>query len=270
MKLFSPAKINLCFFVLHKRKDGFHEIASLMQAISFGDILTFKKSKHETVTTSNLQLACDETNLINKSVRLFRKKTGYLQSFHIHTEKSIPIRSGLGGGSGNVATTLWALNRLSGLSIEEKVLRQWAGEISSDAPFFFSSGTAFVTGRGEVVQDLAPLQKRSLWIAKPKDEGLSTPLVYKYCCPHASFIIDPYSIYEKQQFFNQLESSAFMLRPDLAQLKHKLIELGFNTVVMTGSGSAFFCFGNIQPHMSRVKFIKTTFLSRSYKAWYIT
>ena len=43
LTLFSPAKLNLFFRVLAKREDGYHEIASLMQAITFGDKFTLRK-----------------------------------------------------------------------------------------------------------------------------------------------------------------------------------------------------------------------------------
>ena len=39
--LFSPAKVNLFLRVLRKREDGFHELASLFQAVDLGDTLSF-------------------------------------------------------------------------------------------------------------------------------------------------------------------------------------------------------------------------------------
>jgi len=180
VKLFSPAKLNLFFRVLNKREDGFHEIASLMQAISLGDTLSIDEAETDQLTTSCSDLKCDETNFIHQARAHFRKKTGYKTPISIHLEKRIPLQSGLGGGSGNIATTLWAMNSLSGLAIKEEILREWAGEISSDAPFFFSSGTAHTTGRGEIVENLPPLQPKNLWLAKPQGIGLSTPHVFKH------------------------------------------------------------------------------------------
>lgn len=68
----------------------------------------------------------------------------------IHLDKKVPTGAGLGGGSSNAATALWAANQFSGGLATEKELQEWSGEIGSDVPFFFSQGAAYCTGRGEV------------------------------------------------------------------------------------------------------------------------
>ena len=55
--------------------------------------------------------------------------------------------AGLGGGSGNAATTLWAANELAGRPASNQQLLQWSGEIGSDISVFFSEGAAYCTGR---------------------------------------------------------------------------------------------------------------------------
>lgn len=62
----------------------------------------------------------------------------------------MPTGAGLGGGSSNAATALWAANQFAGGIASEKDLQEWSSEIGSDIPFFFSHGAAYCTGRGEV------------------------------------------------------------------------------------------------------------------------
>ncbi|WP_420422229.1 4-(cytidine 5'-diphospho)-2-C-methyl-D-erythritol kinase [Simkania sp.] len=268
LTLFSPAKLNLFFRVLAKREDGYHEIASLMQAISLGDILHFERGDFDTLTASDSSLPCDETNLIWRARELFREKTGLSFPIQIHVEKRIPVEAGLGGGSSNLATTLWALNELSGSVATEADLRKWAGTFSSDAPFFFSPGSAYCTGRGEKIAALAPLPKRKLWLAKPEG-GMSTPLVYRHCKPNACSSEDPEKLLHDQVFVNDLEAPAFALRCELGQVKRDLLSLGFDSVVMTGSGSTFFCFGDVEaPKLAGVEMIPVTFFSRPENCWY--
>jgi len=66
----------------------------------------------------------------------------------------VPTGAGLGGGSSNAATALWAANQFSGCLASEKELQEWSSEIGSDIPFFFSQGAAYCTGRGEVSQKI--------------------------------------------------------------------------------------------------------------------
>lgn len=80
-------------------------------------------------------------------------KVGYYL-WQVHVDKRVPTGAGLGGGSSNAATALWAANQFSGGVATEKELQEWSGEIGSDVPFFFSKGAAYCTGRGEVCQSL--------------------------------------------------------------------------------------------------------------------
>lgn len=68
----------------------------------------------------------------------------------VHLDKRVPTGAGLGGGSGNAATALWAANQMNGNIASEKELQEWSGEIGADCPFFFSRGAAYCTGKGEV------------------------------------------------------------------------------------------------------------------------
>ena len=73
----------------------------------------------------------------------------------------------------------------------------------------------------------------------------------------------------RPDYFNDLEEAAFHLMPNLATIKKELIELGFEQVIMTGSGSAFFCIGEIsKPALKGLRFYQVDFLKRSERNWY--
>ena len=59
------AKINLTFEVLGKRHDGYHEIASVMQAISLCDILAFEPH-------TGIQLASDVAELVSPNNLVYK------------------------------------------------------------------------------------------------------------------------------------------------------------------------------------------------------
>lgn len=245
LSLFSPAKINLFLRVLKKRPDGYHELATLIQAIDFGDTLTFKLSSQDHFTCSDPTLPANGSNLVIKAIELFRRKTGLHFGVSIHLEKKIPIQAGLGGGSGNAATTLWGMNLLSGSSISESELQKWSSEIGSDIPFFFSSGTAYCTGRGEHVRSLPLILLGECLLMKPS-YGLSTPQVFQHFDLKEASIKDPEEMLEKLHFYNDLERPAMKMLPELREYREKLHQNN-ETAIMTGSGTAFFCLNPIKP-----------------------
>lgn len=65
--------------------------------------------------------------------------------------KQVPPEAGLGGGSANAATALFAANELAGRPASSEDLQLWSGEVGSDITFFLSSGTCYCTGRGEIL-----------------------------------------------------------------------------------------------------------------------
>lgn len=264
LKLFSPAKINLFFRILRRREDGYHDIASLVQCIDFGDTLTFSLGTEvDEFSSDDRTLGWNSNNLIYRAVQLFRQKTQLQFSLSVHLNKRIPMQAGLGGGSSNAATTLYALNQLLHTELSDQVLAQWGAQLGADVPCFFSLGRAFCEGVGEKLTLVAP-QAESYWIAKPTLLSLATPAVYAQC------IAAPAQIsHQAPLMVNDLEQAAFKILPTLQQFKQQCVDLGFEQVVMTGSGTAFICRGNVkEPSLPDTLFIKATSLSRSLASWY--
>src|SRR5438105_3037393 len=173
--VWAPAKVNLYLEVLAKRADGYHEIATLMVAVSLYDTLEFKEE-----TSGEIGFRCDHPdlttgpdNLVLRAVQLLRQRTGCPRGVHIRLAKRIPLASGLAGGSSDAAATLAGLNRLWRLGLKRGELAQLGAELGSDVAFFFATPAAWCTGRGEQV---APLRLgRPLWLVLVQPPfGLST------------------------------------------------------------------------------------------------
>lgn len=238
----SPAKINLFLRVMGKRADGYHEISSLFQAIGLCDVMTFRMSEQDKFTCDDPSLPKDDSNLVIKALKLFREKTGRYFPVEIDLQKKIPAQAGLGGGSSNAATTLYALNKMIGTPFSEEQLKAWGSEIGSDVPFFFSTGTALCEGRGEKVTSKPPLTSFSIDLHRP-NFGLSTPSVYQALDLTRASQKSPeellVSFYNGQpELVNDLETAAFSLKPELKQYKDALLKTG--SALMSGSGSSFF------------------------------
>ncbi len=253
LKLFSPAKINLFLKILGKRPDGYHELASLFQAISLGDTLEIALSAEDRLVCSDPSLPTNESNLVWKAINKFRQKTGLRFFVDMRLEKKIPSQAGLGGGSSNAAVALKGINQLLGQPASKMDLMSWAAEIGSDVPFFLTEGTAYVTGRGDVIKPLPPLSipKKTLWIIKPP-AGLSTPAVYAALQLGTLPLRNPLESLDSfvagnPDYYNDLELPAFTLLPELAMIKSTLVAAGYHPVLLSGSGSALFCMGGTDP-----------------------
>jgi 4-diphosphocytidyl-2-C-methyl-D-erythritol kinase len=117
LTLFSPCKINLFLRIIRKREDGFHDLASLFQAVSFGDTLELTplaESDNDEFTCNMEGVPTDSSNLVLRALELLRQKTGKSQYFRANLIKQVPAQAGLGGGSANAATAMWGANELMG------------------------------------------------------------------------------------------------------------------------------------------------------------
>jgi 4-diphosphocytidyl-2-C-methyl-D-erythritol kinase len=268
LSLISPAKINVFLKVVGKRPDGFHDLASLFQTIDLKDTLHFALADEDEMTSTCKYLPRDPSNLIFRAAELFRRKSGKQFGLHVHIVKRIPQQSGLGGGSSNAATTLWGINELFGRPYSTEELQEWSAELGSDVPFFFSQGTAYCTGRGEILRPLEPLPHQKVWIVKP-DQGLSTPEVFQNLRVTELPLRDPERTLEnilkgKMECYNDLELPAYSLFPELKDIKEKLGQAS-----MTGSGSALFCLG--KPPLRKIPHTRTfsaAFINRQGNSWY--
>jgi 4-diphosphocytidyl-2-C-methyl-D-erythritol kinase len=165
----APCKINLHLSVGGKRPDGFHELESIFTALNYSDTLTFEivSCNGGFVQTWEVPFEAPpdippEQNLVSKALALFRKKTGFDANLGIHITKRIPTGAGLGGGSSDAASTLLALNALSGANLTSAELLEMAASLGSDVPFFINGGAAWVSGRGEGLEPLP--SPKDLWV----------------------------------------------------------------------------------------------------------
>ncbi|MDR1277500.1 MAG: 4-(cytidine 5'-diphospho)-2-C-methyl-D-erythritol kinase [Treponema sp.] len=149
----TPGKINLHLRVKQRRSDGYHELESIFLALRFGDTLHFSLCDEPGLRgLRGFTALAPEENIICRALSLFRAETGFSRGLRVELEKRIPLGGGMGGGSSDAASTLLALNELSGAGLSAPRLAELAGKLGSDVPFFLVGGAAWVSGRGELIQ----------------------------------------------------------------------------------------------------------------------
>jgi 4-diphosphocytidyl-2-C-methyl-D-erythritol kinase len=244
MQVLAPAKINLSLKILGRRRDGFHEIDTLMAPISLCDEIRIERSDKE-----GIEFHCDDAslpqgddNLIVRAAKSFFAVTKLKPAVCVELQKKIPHGAGLGGGSSDAAFTLLALNELFETNLPREALSKMAEMIGSDIPFFIFQSAAVCKGRGELVTPLKLRQSLSLILIKP-GFAVSTSWAYHHWqgsreIPRVSYAAQEFS---GQTLVNDLERPAFEKFVFLAQLKMWLLkqpEVG--VALMSGSGSATF------------------------------
>lgn len=175
------AKLNLTLDVLGKREDGYHDIKSVMQAISLRDDIEIDLGTGEPwrILCDKDHIPTDESNLAWKAAKLFFDATGKdPNGLEIRITKRIPVEAGLGGGSADAAAVLRALNRHYDMPLSLPALAELGGQIGSDIPFCVLCGTAMVEGRGDRIRRLPDLPDCIFVVCKP-DFSSSTAELYR-------------------------------------------------------------------------------------------
>jgi len=255
-----------------------------------------EKKHDQDVFECNMEgVPTDKSNLVIRALDLVREKTGNQDKFFkVNLYKEVPAQAGLGGGSGNAATAMYGANKLLGNPATLEELIEWSGDLGSDITFFLSQGTAYCTGRGEIMTPINPPpfpDGIKVCIVKPSI-GLSTPSVFKALEYDKLSEADPQSLLDDfcntkniedvslDSYVNDLELPAFKVVKELKELKDELLEVdGFEKrVMMSGSGTSIFCIGEPTDQESfDEKFksrddllvVQSEFISRGADGWFV-
>jgi 4-diphosphocytidyl-2-C-methyl-D-erythritol kinase len=260
----SPCKVNLILNILGKRADGFHELETVMHPVNLFDDMQFERAAHGLhLTCSDLTLPTDAGNLVHRAATLFLQKTEISDGVRIHLEKKIPLAAGLGGGSGNAATTLIGLNELFGHPLPPKALEDAAAALGSDIPFFLQTKPGLGTGRGEKIQSLEnfPTMMGAAFILVHPGFGISTPWAYQNLARFPVALNGAPGRAQKlisllqtsdlrtagREFYNSLEAPALDKYPLLSLFQDFFRENGAAATLMSGSGSTTFALADNLP-----------------------
>ena len=253
----SPCKINLVLNILGKRADGFHDLETVLHPIYFCDRLTFERAGRGVgLTCSDPNLPTDERNLVHRAATAFLQAAQLTDGVRIDLQKKIPLAAGLGGGSGNAATTLLGLNELFGQPLSSARLDELAAALGSDVNFFLQNKPALATGRGEIIQPLNafPALRGATCLLIHPGFGISTAWAYQNLARFPATLNGQPGRAQKlvallqtgsldaagRAFYNSLEAPALEKYPLLALYQEFLRSHGAAAALMSGSGSTTF------------------------------
>ena len=248
------AKINLFLDVVGKREDGYHNIRSVMQALSLCDEVevVLERADYSCITLKmeNSDIPADERNLAYLAAERFLDETGICATVDITVKKYIPDRAGLGGGSSDAAAVLRALNMALGSPLSTEKLCALGESLGADVPFCIVGGTRLCEGKGEKMS-IYPTTDAVYVIVPPVAGKVETPKAYRML----DDAFDDFAVANEELhdalfaffaedallgMYNVFESVVVPLCPEIHEIRTALLDLGAKGALMSGSGSAVF------------------------------
>ena len=252
IRLKARAKINLGLDVVRRREDGYHEVKMVMQMLRLYDQIDIEKTQESGIfVRSNLSfLPTDERNIAYKAAKVMIDQFGLEQGVIIRIEKHIPVAAGMAGGSTDCAAVLYGMNKLFGLRLNQKKLRELGVKLGADVPYCLMRQTALSEGIGEILTPISPLQDCPILIAKPS-VSVSTRHVYEHLTldeqtmhPDIDGIVtaladgDLYGVTDRMA--NVLETVTVPEHPVIDEIKKQMMASGAVNALMSGSGPTVF------------------------------
>ena len=260
VKAVAPAKVNLYLAVGEVRADGYHEVETVMHALSLHDVLHFdmlpaegEGLEVETVCYARERLEFaeipSESNIVTRAVKLLAHKVGRAEreKIAVRIEKHIPVQAGLGGGSSDAAAALLGAAKLWGIPSDAPEILEAARELGMDVAFFLRGGCARFTGAGELFDQALSPMKGNCVVIKPAG-GVSTREAYamldeaaRVAAEDAARAAREAQRAEDVLLHNDFSAASEALVPEIAAVRTWLESRDDVTAhLMAGSGSAVF------------------------------
>lgn len=245
----TPAKLNIRLKVTGRRKDGYHDLVSIMVPIDLSDLLEVSviRERRIDLTCEGFPVPSDEGNLVARAARSFLAETGFSGGVFVKLRKNIPVAAGMGGGSSDAAATLLALNDIFEHPLSASQLHGIAAQLGADVPFFLYCRPSLARGIGEILEPLKQWPKIWYVVVSPR-LGISTAWVFSRLKLELTegeyeYIIDflkKDAIAVSDLLENDLEKVTSAKYPIINMIKRNLMDAGAEGAMMTGSGPTVF------------------------------
>ncbi len=252
MDEFAPAKLNLYLHVTGRRDDGYHLLESLVAFADMGDRVSVAASSDLRLSVEGpfaAQVPNDDGNLVLQAARALAAALDRPPAAEIRLTKTLPVASGIGGGSADAAATLRALLRLWDAALPAPALMDLALRLGADVPVCLHGRTCHLSGIGERLDPAPSVADQPIVLVNP-GVGVSTPAVFKARqAPFSSPLRltdpsgGPHALAQAlAQRRNDLAPPAISLEPTIADVL-AAIEATPSCLLARMSGSGATCFG---------------------------
>lgn len=238
----APAKLNLALHVRARRADGYHELETLFAFVQHGDRLAMTRAEAPSFVVNGPfagALAGEGDNLVLRAVRGFAAAYGDPGPLAITLTKTLPVASGIGGGSADAAAALRLLARLTGVE-DASGLMNIAAYLGSDVPACLLGRAALGRGRGEALTPLGGLEPLPALLVNPGVAVPTGPVFAGWDRVDRGPLADGDPLTVALAGRNDLEPPALRLAPVIGEVLARLRATGPVLARMSGSGATCF------------------------------
>ena len=252
----APAKLNLCLNITGRRPDGYHELVSLAAFTAFGDKVSLCDDRPPGLSITGPFAAAlnNDTgdNLIAKARQAIIKAGFRFRDHHITLHKHIPVSSGLGGGSSDVAAYLRCIAAMENMGPDDQErLFALGATIGADVPVCLRPGYQIMRGIGTEVEPVTIEEEPVFCVLANPGVPVSTKTVFAALGPavssEASLLTvsaEPFYLADILARGNDLFEPAAQACPQVRTLLDQMRQLGAQERVfglaMSGSGASCF------------------------------
>ncbi|PID98199.1 MAG: 4-(cytidine 5'-diphospho)-2-C-methyl-D-erythritol kinase [Actinobacteria bacterium] len=271
----APGKVNLILDVGAPTADGYHPLLTVFEALNIREYVTVRTSRSPGIRVTTRAYhpdgrvdealsdeLCDlpvKTHLAARAAKAMQRLAAAgpwaatSAGVSIHVEKHIPVAGGMAGGSADAAATLVACNELWELGLTVEQLEALGRTLGADVPACLRGGVSVGTGRGDHMRPLGSFDAATHhWVMAFAHEGLSTPAVFSALDEAGGPEGGWRELGEAEESWaerltgpaenmvgllrNDLQNTAFSLRPELYQTWSAAKEGGALEALVSGSG----------------------------------
>ncbi len=251
IKLKSYAKINFYLDIGEKLDNGYHLIETIFQTINLFDEIDIEELAEPIyrIECNDPEVPTGKDSMTYRAIETMMK--GKNKGVAVSINKNIPLSSGLGGGSSNIAAILLGICKLFSLEINPTQLMDIAICFGMDIPFFMKRGTVYARGRGEILFPLISIESpihlvlvnpgiriSTQWAYETFDEELRSETnklslnINRFLHRRSAIRLSEIT----KTIYNSFDPIICKKYPIISQIKNQLIEMGALTATISGSG----------------------------------
>ncbi|WP_208433943.1 4-(cytidine 5'-diphospho)-2-C-methyl-D-erythritol kinase [Bartonella taylorii] len=279
--VFTPIKLNLALHIVGQCSNGYHLIESLVYFSLSGDCLGYASCvRDHFILTGPFadSLVSDSDNLVICARDFMRKKfPKRAKPAFFQLIKTLPVASGVGGGSGDAAAVLSILRQQWNLDCSCEELAEMSLELGADVPMCLFAleyqQPLFVKGIGQDITRLKEACSLAMVLVN-HGQKIVTKAVFKALenRNHSPLKIDPVAlktvdslVKTLQETRNDLFAPALKIAPQLTQVLSILDECGSLFSRMSGTGAT--CFGIFKDQQAAQK--AALFIKSMHPNWFV-